>query len=95
MKYHPSLLVFCLLIGFGPDCLAQEAGDLEADLKEIRGIGNEESAPPEYLFGRIVGIATNTNGHIYVADQQTRNVRVFDSDGRHTRTIGRRGPGLH
>lgn len=93
MRYGLSLLVSFLLVGFEPDSLAQEAGALEADLKEIQVIGNEESASPEYLFGRIVGIATDTSGNIYVADQQTMNVRVFDSQGRHVRTIGRRGRG--
>ena len=47
----------------------------------------------EYRFGRIGDLAVAPNGNIAVIDQLASVVRVFDTRGRHVRTIGRPGKG--
>ncbi len=42
-------------------------------------------------FSRIVGVIADQERNIYVADQRTLNIRVFDERGRLLRTIGREG----
>ena len=44
-------------------------------------------------FGRISGLEVDRLGRIWVIDLAAREVRVFDRDGRHVRTIGRAGGG--
>jgi hypothetical protein len=44
-------------------------------------------------FSRIAGLAVDAAGRIYVLDAQAQDVRVFAADGRHLRTIGRKGGG--
>lgn len=46
-----------------------------------------------YQFGQLAGIGIGSDGSIFVLDQQARQVRVFSSDGRFQRTIGRPGQG--
>jgi hypothetical protein len=54
-------------------------------------IGVDEGAP-EYMFGSISGLWA-TDDEIYVVDSQVPVVRVYDSQGRHLRDIGREGQG--
>lgn len=44
-----------------------------------------------YQFGDISGVDVDADGNVYVADQQSQNIRVFDASGVYLRTIG--GPG--
>lgn len=60
-------------------------------VEELR-IG-EIDGDPEYVFGEIPAIDVDRNGSIYALDLQARTVRVFDADGRYTRSIGRPGSG--
>ncbi|HEX7117190.1 MAG TPA: 6-bladed beta-propeller [Longimicrobiales bacterium] len=46
-----------------------------------------------YQFGAIQSLDVDSRGRIYVLDQQAQQIRVFDADGRHVRTIGRPGSG--
>lgn len=46
-----------------------------------------------YVFGRVSGLAMDDAGRIYVADLHAHEVRVFDDEGEHRFTIGRRGGG--
>jgi hypothetical protein len=64
----------------GPDVV------LEPDLV----IGVVEGEPWE-MFGDVRGIDADADGNIHVLDFQTRDIRVFDPDGRYLRTLG--GPG--
>lgn len=59
--------------------------------EELR-IGSAEVEGPD-LFGNISAIAVDGLGRIYVAESQAQEIRVFDADGRHVRTIGRKGGG--
>lgn len=58
---------------------------------EIR-IGSAMAEGPD-LFGQIAGIALDRLGRIYVGDSRARDVRVFNADGTHLRTLGRDGSG--
>lgn len=60
-------------------------------VEELR-IGVAEG-DPEYQFGNIVGVDVDSDGRIYVLDQQAQQVRVFDAQGTLVRTIGRGGSG--
>lgn len=44
-------------------------------------------------FSRIVDIAVDPLGRVWVADGPQQQIRVFEADGRHVRTIGRAGGG--
>lgn len=89
-----SIFFASLLLLSSVKVFAQEnASPFNAELSEVLTIGDDESAPREYLFGRIVGVRTDADGNIYVADQKTMNVRVFGPGGDYLRTIGTRGRG--
>jgi DNA-binding beta-propeller fold protein YncE len=49
--------------------------------------------PDSYVFGRIVDVTIGPDEHIYVLDAQAQEVRVFDIQGSHVRTIGGAGQG--
>lgn len=66
-------------------------GDAAALVEEVR-IGELEG-PEEYTFGRVVSVAVDSAGAMYVLDQQAMTVRVYDETGRHLRDIGRSGSG--
>ncbi|MFQ5703307.1 MAG: 6-bladed beta-propeller [Gemmatimonadales bacterium] len=62
-------------------------------VEEVK-IGTREGKGPQ-VFGDIADIDVDRIGRVYVLDRQAQEVRVFGSDGRYVRTIGRlgRGPG--
>jgi hypothetical protein len=62
------------------------------ELREELRIGRAEGEGPD-VFGRVAAIEADAGGRIFVLDSQAREVRVFDPDGRHLRTMGREGEG--
>lgn len=58
----------------------------------VTRIGTATGDGPD-AFGRIRAIELDDDLNVYVADMQTSHIQVFDSTGRHVRTIGRRGAG--
>ncbi len=60
-------------------------------IEEVR-IGAEEGDGPE-VFGRLGAMATDPAGRIWVMESQEQVLKVFDTDGRFVRMIGRRGGG--
>ena len=64
----------------------------EASLVPEVSIGDLEG-PDEYLFGRVGSLAVDEARNVYVFDQQSQEVRVFDAAGGHVETLGRRGEG--
>jgi len=68
--------------------------DAAMDVREGLRIGAADNAE-EYLFGEVTRIAPGPDGSVYVWDEQANVLRLYDSGGRHVRTIGRpgRGPG--
>jgi len=69
------------------------------DLSEVLVLGDDESAPSEYLFSSPQYIRTDAGGRIYVAEgrgvgrQAGTQVRVYSADGTFLQTLGRRGQG--
>lgn len=61
---------------------------VEEDLR-IGSVGGE----PDYQFGQIGAIAVASDGEILVSDRQLRQVKVFTSEGRFLRAMGRPGSG--
>ncbi len=59
--------------------------------EELR-IGTLEGDGPD-LFGQIAALTTDPAGRIYVLDYLAQEIRVFNPDGTHSHTIGRKGEG--
>ncbi len=57
--------------------------------EELR-IGVQEG-DPEYQFGQVLGVTTDSRGRIFVLDGQAKQVRVFSPEGTYEQTVG--GPG--
>jgi len=68
------------------------SGETPWRVTEELAIGSD-TLGDEYRFGRIGDLAVAPNGNIAVIDQLAAVVRVFDTRGRHVRTMGRRGKG--
>lgn len=66
-------------------------GEAWTVVEELR-IGVAEG-DPDYQFGNIAGIDADSDGRIYVLDQQAQQVRIFDAQGTLLRTVGRAGSG--
>lgn len=60
-------------------------------VEELR-IGSMDVMGPE-LLGRIVALDVDALGRIWVLEGQARELRLFDGEGRHVRTVGRQGGG--
>ncbi|HEX2209762.1 MAG TPA: hypothetical protein VHG93_18925 [Longimicrobium sp.] len=61
-------------------------------LTEDLWIGSMDDAGPA-LFGQVVAVEADPLGRVWVLERDAREVRVFGPDGRHVRTLGRRGAG--
>jgi sugar lactone lactonase YvrE len=61
-------------------------------LVEEARIGSRDGNGPE-AFANVVDVTIDPLGRVWVADAQQRQIRVFESNGRHVRSIGRRGAG--
>jgi hypothetical protein len=64
----------------------------DARVEPVLHIGVLDGAE-EYVFGDVGGIVLSEEGLLYVLDVQVPAVRVYDTEGRHVRTFGRRGGG--
>ncbi len=62
------------------------------ELEEELRIGTATGEGPE-LFGQVQGLVADDEGRILVLDSQAREIRIFDADGAHLRTVGRQGGG--
>ncbi len=62
------------------------------ELREELTIGAAEGAE-EYMFIRLRWLFADDQGSIFTLDQRKPQIDVFDRDGRHVRSIGRRGQG--
>jgi hypothetical protein len=61
-------------------------------LEEELSIG-ETDGKPEYMFSNIRSIAVDEEERIYVLDWKEAHVKVFDSNGKYLKTIGKKGQG--
>lgn len=64
----------------------------EVGVERVGSIGATEG-PEESTFGRIVSIAVEETGRLFVLDALAREIRVFERDGQFLRRIGRQGEG--
>lgn len=60
-------------------------------VEEMR-IGSMEGDGPE-TFGSVNTMEVDAAGRLWILDSQAQELRVFDADGTHIRTVGRRGGG--
>lgn len=67
------------------------AGEEWQVVEELR-IGSIDADGPE-LFGNVASLEIDDLGRLWVVESQAQELRVFAADGRHVRTIGRRGGG--
>lgn len=67
-------------------------GEEVVEFEEELSIGEPEGSK-EYMFSMISSIDVDSNGNIYVLDVKESHTKVFDSDGRFVRIIGKRGQG--
>ena len=96
MRVRRTRCVFFLVLILG-GCLQVSGIESQRDtgmfsVREELSIGAAEG-DSEYMFSRISDIAVDVAGRIYVLDYTEAVLRVFDRDGEHIRTIGRRGQG--
>ncbi len=69
-----------------------EGGSDEWRLVEELRLGRVDGTGPE-VFGDVHDVAVDEKGHIYVLDYASKEVRVFDREGRHRRNMARDGEG--
>ncbi len=55
-------------------------------------LGSTEGAGAD-VFASISGLQVGADGHIYVLDRQADELRIFNGEGKHIRTVGRPGEG--
>lgn len=67
------------------------AGQTWRIVEELR-VGRIEGDGPD-VFSEIAAIAVSPAGQIYVIDEQSQEIRLFDQAGGYVRTISRRGSG--
>ena len=60
-------------------------------VEELR-LGQVDGTGPE-VFGDVHDVAVDEKGHIYALDYGSKEVRIFDREGRHIRNIARDGEG--
>lgn len=67
-------------------------GRVEYDAEELASIG-VEAGEDGYMLNRPFDIKVDAEGRIFVMDWGDTNIRVYDPEGLHLRTIGRKGQG--
>lgn len=53
----------------------------------------EEGKGDEYIFSNISDIAVDDEGKVYILDMKEAHIRVFDTNGKYSKTIGNKGQG--
>ncbi len=61
-------------------------------IEEELSIGDSEENE-DYMFSDISHITVDSDGRIYILDRRESHVKLFDPNGKHIRTIGRKGQG--
>lgn len=93
MKYQVWLIPTAILaLGCGKPPGPSDTGVPVCNLSMMDSVG-VELGDSAYVFGGIMGLEFMPDGGFAVLDRATCNVRLFDPNGEHTLTIGRRGSG--
>lgn len=75
-------------------CIAQNGKQVIAvDMVNELIIGGDASKPVEYSFDKPRDIDVDNSSNIYVADEGSMSIKVFNQTGKFIKTIGRRGRG--
>jgi len=61
-------------------------------IEEELSFGDDEE-DEDYMFSEVSHITVDNDGRIYVLDRRESHVKLFDQEGKHVRTIGRKGQG--
>jgi hypothetical protein len=85
-----SLLLLSCSSEPGEEPAAEEAGTIEATTDLVIGL---EDQPLEYQLGQPIAVRTDDEGHIYIADRASMEIKVFDRDGNYLHSLGGRGRG--
>jgi hypothetical protein len=85
-----SLLLISCSSEPGEEPAAEEAGTIEAITDLVIGL---EDQPLEYQLGQPIAVRTDDEGHIYIADRASMEIKVFDRDGNYLHSLGGRGRG--
>lgn len=92
-----AALLFAAACGGDSDGSATAGGGAWKTGKEWRLVKEAQigsaTAEGAAAFGSVVGLAVDGLDRVWVADGQSQELRVFDAQGRHVRTIGRKGGG--
>jgi hypothetical protein len=72
--------------------LPAEDRTLSVEFRPLYSVGRADGSPVE-TFADVPAVAFDERARLYVLDRGNTRVVVFDSTGRHVRTIGRRGAG--
>lgn len=86
----------CILLGLlfhAQNVAAQSAPKPTINIKELFTIGGQKNATKPYIFFEPSFVSTDKDQNIYVADWKFREIRVYNSDGKYVRSIGRSGKG--
>lgn len=67
--------------------------DGKIELKPVHVFGSDESEYEEDYFKNPADVAIDNNGNIYIADNQLSCIKVYDSEGKFLRKIGKAGQG--
>ncbi len=80
--WRSGLLVLCLWLGLQGAVRGQDTLYLSPDL----------ILPPEH-FGRVIALATDASGRLFVADNVSQQIYLFDAQGHALDTLGGHGEG--
>ena len=103
MKNQKLVSVFAILIMFLSAVAVVSAIPSEKSLAELYRTGkirlipeltiDDKSFPEDVFFESPVDICFDSKNNIYVCDYKANNIKVLDSSGKFTKTIGRQGQG--
>ncbi|MDH5468479.1 MAG: 6-bladed beta-propeller [Candidatus Aminicenantes bacterium] len=62
-------------------------------LEEELSIETKEISQTEETFQKIVSLAIDDKGNIFILDKKAGNIKIFDKNGKSLKTIGRKGEG--
>lgn len=85
-------LAILVLVGCEAPAMSGAAGEWRLSDDPLVAIGAAEGEP-EYQFHEIAGVVRFADARIAVADAGSQEIRIFDAEGQHVRTLGGAGDG--